>query len=58
MEKGEGSLIRVIPDETIIRKIYVLRSEKVMLDKDLAELYEVGTKVLNQAENILNSKTA
>lgn len=58
MAKGKGDLIKVIPDETIIRKIYVLRGEKVILDKDLAELYEIETKVLNQAENILNSKTA
>jgi hypothetical protein len=29
--------------------IYVIRDQKVMLDKDLAELYEVETKVLNQA---------
>ena len=36
--------------EKIIEKmIYVIRDQKVMLDKDLAELYEVETKVLNQA---------
>jgi hypothetical protein len=29
--------------------IYVIRDQKVMLDSDLAELYEVDTKVLNQA---------
>lgn len=29
--------------------IYVVRGQKVMLDADLAELYEVDTKVLNQA---------
>ncbi len=29
--------------------IYVIRGQKVMLDSDLAELYEVETKVLNQA---------
>lgn len=29
--------------------IYVVRGQKVMLDSDLAELYEVETKVLNQA---------
>lgn len=38
------------PKEQIIEKmIYVIRDQKVMLDKDLAELYEVETKVLNQA---------
>jgi hypothetical protein len=29
--------------------IYVIRNHKVMLDSDLAELYGVETKVLNQA---------
>jgi len=34
----------------IIReKIYVIRGQKVMLDFDLAELYEIETKVFNQA---------
>ncbi|HEY5408870.1 MAG TPA: ORF6N domain-containing protein [Ginsengibacter sp.] len=36
-------------DEKIIRKIYIVREQKVMLDFDLADLYEVETKVLNQA---------
>ena len=36
-------------DEKIIRKIYVIREQKVMLDFDLADLYEVETKELNQA---------
>ena len=35
--------------QTIQNKIYEVRELKVMLDFDLAELYEVGTKVLNQA---------
>lgn len=35
--------------EVIVRKIYIVRGEKVMLDKDLAELYQVETRVLNQA---------
>ena len=29
-------------------KIYVIRGQKVMLDRDLAELYEVETRTLNQ----------
>ncbi|HEY4063466.1 MAG TPA: ORF6N domain-containing protein [Puia sp.] len=33
----------------IQQKIYDIRGQKVMLDFDLAELYEVPTKVLNQA---------
>jgi hypothetical protein len=38
-----------LPDETIINKIYVIRGKKVMLDRDLAELYGVETRMLNQA---------
>ncbi|MBC7947961.1 MAG: ORF6N domain-containing protein [Chitinophagaceae bacterium] len=38
----------VIPDETIIRKIYIIRGQKVMLDFDLAGLYEVETRRLNE----------
>ncbi|NAS32043.1 ORF6N domain-containing protein [Flavobacteriaceae bacterium R38] len=39
----------VIPDELITNKIYLIRDQKVMLDRDLAELYQVETKVLKQA---------
>ena len=39
----------MIPDEVIMNKIYVIRNQKVMIDRDLAELYEVETKVLKQA---------
>ena len=35
--------------QVIQNKIYEIRSHKVMLDFDLAELYEVQTKALNQA---------
>lgn len=37
-----------IPDEVVISKIYYIRDQKVMLDSDLSELYEVETRVLNQ----------
>ncbi len=43
---SEASLI---PVRRIEQKILLLRGEKVMLDSDLAELYGVETKVLNQA---------
>ncbi len=39
----------IIPSERIVRKIYIIRNKKVMLDRDLAELYGVKTMVLNQA---------
>ena len=35
--------------EQIERSIYIIRGEKVMLDRDLADLYQVQTKALNQA---------
>jgi hypothetical protein len=38
-----------VSDELVMNKIYVIRSQKIMLDKDLAELYGVETKVLKQS---------
>jgi len=42
------SLIKV-PVERIEKAIYLIRGEKVMLDRDLSALYSVSTKVFNQA---------
>ncbi len=39
----------LIPDERVINKIYFIRGKKVMFDRDLAELYGVPTKRLNEA---------
>lgn len=39
----------LVPTEIIENKIFVIRGQKVMIDKDLAELYGVKTKVLNQS---------
>ncbi len=39
----------IIPDETVMNKIYFIRGQKVMLDKDLAELYGSETKRLKEA---------
>jgi hypothetical protein len=41
--------MQILPDEAIISKIYVFRGLRVMVDRDLAELYGVETRVLNQA---------
>lgn len=38
-----------IPCERVERAILLIRGQKVMLDRDLAELYGVETRVLNQA---------
>ena len=40
--------VTAIPDEVVINKIYMIRNEKVMLDRDLAALYGVETKRLNE----------
>ncbi len=39
----------IIPIQIIENKILIIRGQKVMIDKDLAILYDVATKVLNQA---------
>lgn len=39
----------LMPIEQIITKIFYINNHKVIIDKDLAELYHVETKVLNQA---------
>jgi len=49
MEEQQAGV--TIPDELVISKIYFIRGQKVMLDKDLAELYEVETRYLNKAVN-------
>jgi cell division septum initiation protein DivIVA len=38
----------LIPEEIISHKIYLIRDQKVMIDSDLAELYQVETKRLNE----------
>ena len=48
MPKAKPKTIAYVPDETVVRKIYVIRGQKVMLDFDLAALYQVPTKQLNQ----------
>ena len=47
MAKGSNKI--AIPEEIITSKIYLIRDKKVMLDHDLAKLYNVETKVLKQA---------
>ena len=47
MAKATKTLM--IPDELVMDKIYLIRGQKVMLDKDLAELYGVTTGNLNLA---------
>ena len=42
-------MTEIVPIESIVSKIIFLRGEKILLDRDLAKLYEVETKVLKQA---------
>jgi hypothetical protein len=46
--KNETRLIS-IPDEAVIQRIFAIRGVKIMLDRDLAELYGVETKVSKQS---------
>src|SRR4051812_13630077 len=46
---GNVSDKAIVPLEKIERHILLLRGEKVLLDSDLADMYGVPTKVLNQA---------
>ncbi len=46
-ERKESDLM--LPNELIMNKIYQIRDQKVMLDRDLAELYGVLTGNLNKA---------
>lgn len=45
---GSKTLAVQIPDEVIMSKIYFIRGQKVMLDRDLAEIYEVETRRLKE----------
>jgi hypothetical protein len=38
----------IVPNEIIMSTISLIRNQKVMIDRDLAELYETTTKNLNQ----------
>ena len=46
--KKENKLV-LLPEELVMNKIYLVRGQKVMLDRDLAELYGVSTGNLNLA---------
>lgn len=47
--KNEKKRIIILPTERVASLIFLIRSKKVILDKDLAKLYEVETRTLNQA---------
>ena len=45
---SNNPLVRLVEEEKIMNKIHVIRNHKVMLDFDLAEMYGVETKRLNE----------
>jgi hypothetical protein len=44
-----AAVAEIIPVERIESRIYLIRSQKVLLDRDLAELYGVQTRILHRA---------
>jgi hypothetical protein len=48
-QKIMETTIQIQNIQPVFQKIYEIRGQKVMLDYDLAELYEVETRILNQA---------
>ena len=48
MQKNKISISTFLSQETIERKIYLIRGKKVMLSHDLAGLYQVETGELNR----------
>ncbi len=45
----KNNKISIVPAERIETKIFLIRGRKVMIDRNLAELYGVETRALNQA---------
>jgi hypothetical protein len=45
---ASNQMIKTLNDKEIIEKIYIIRGQKVMLDSDLAEMYNVTTGRLNE----------
>src|SRR5690348_614838 len=48
-EKKSPTEHLLVPVELVARRIYFIRGQRVMIDSDLAELYQVPTKSLNLA---------
>lgn len=45
---GKKALLTLIAEQKILNRIYVIRGEKAMLDPDLAAMYGVETRRLNE----------
>jgi len=46
---AKQELQTILAEQKILSRIYIIRGEKIMLDRDLAELYGIETRVLKQA---------
>jgi hypothetical protein len=46
---SSNQLVKIFTDGEIVEKIYIIRGMKVMLDRDLADMYAVQTRDLNKA---------
>ena len=45
---AKQALQALVAEQKILNQIYVIRKQKVMLDEDLAKMYQVETKRLNE----------
>ena len=45
----DGRIPKIFPDDIVLTKIYLIGDNKVMIDKDVAELYGIETKRLKEA---------
>ena len=45
---AKKELQALVAEQKILNRIYVLRGQKIMLDEDLAEMYKVETRRLNE----------
>jgi hypothetical protein len=48
MAKAKQELQALVLEQKILNRIYIIHGEKMMLDRDLAEMYGVETRVFNQ----------
>ena len=46
---AKRELQALVIEQKILNRIYVVRGEKIMLDRDLAELFGIETRILQQA---------
>ncbi len=45
---AKKELLALVAEQKILNRIYFLRGQKIMLDEDLAEMYKVETRRLNE----------